>query len=364
MKQFVLLSLTFVVCSSFVLRSQTVNDSDTISFNSPIEAVSDTIEDISIFDDDAPMALKLKYDITSFLKNKMKGEYLDAELTINYKDDSITKNIRLKARGNNRKKTCFFPPIYLNFKTDPIEKSELEGYKKVKLVTHCSTSKMYHEYVLKEYLVYKLYNVISENSFRVKMVNIEYVDTGKKERNYTKHGILIEPVDLLAKRRNAVEIDGVYVRGENVIQLHADRMAFFQYMIGNTDWRLKSGHNTKFLKSYKEMTSKVIPVPYDFDYAGFVGTHYGHPQTWTSIETTKEREYMGYCRSNDEAYLETIDFYRSKKTEILETINSFTLLSERSRKDLINYIEDFYALIDNPKYFLTLLRSECRSGDF
>ena len=361
-------SVSFVLLMflAFNLLAQTkkVNHADTIQHSPDIDAVTDTIPNMNLFEDETPMNLTLKYDITSFIKNKVKGEYLDAELLVHYKDYSATKTIRLKARGNNRRDQCFFPPIYLNFKTDPIKNSELKGIKKIKLITHCSSSKSYTDYILKEYLVYKLYNILSDYSFRVKLLNMKYIDTGKKERNYERFGILIEPLDLLTKRSGAIEIESKFVKGENVIEEEADLVSFFQYMIGNTDWRIKGGHNTKFMKSMTKVTPKVSPVPYDFDYAGFVGTHYSHPQEWTSIENVKDREYMGYCRNSDEEYLKTISKFIDKKDEIIETINAFSYLDERERNSLVKYIESFYQSLENPERFIRTLKSECRNNEF
>lgn len=108
------ISVSFVLLMflAFNLLAQThkVNHADTIRHSPDIDAVSDTIPNMSLFDDETPMDLTLKYDITSFIKNKVKGEYLDAELLVHYKDYSATKTIRLKARGNNRREQCFFPP--------------------------------------------------------------------------------------------------------------------------------------------------------------------------------------------------------------------------------------------------------------
>ena len=356
--------LAMILTFNLLAQSNKLKTADTISYSSNIDAVSDTIPNMNLFDEETPMDLTLKYDITSFIKNKVDGEYLDAELFIEYKNYSVTKKIRLKARGNNRRDQCFFPPIYLNFKTDPITSTELEGIKKIKLVTHCSTSKSYTNYILKEYLVYKLYNILSDYSFRVKLLNMEYIDTGKKERNYKRFGILIEPLDLLTKRSRSIEVESAFVKGIDVFEDEADLVALFQYMIGNTDWRIKSGHNTKFMKSLTKVTPKVSPVPYDFDYAGFVGTHYSHPQEWTSIKYVTQREYMGYCRNTDEEYLITINKFIDKKDEILQAINSFNYLDERERKSLVDYIENFYDLLERPQNFIYTLKNECRNNNF
>lgn len=359
------LSILFLFLPFFSLpQSGKINESDTIAHSSAIEAVKDTIPYLNLFEDDTPMDLTLKYDITSFIRNKMESEYLDAELQIKYKNYEASKNIRLKARGNNRRETCFFPPIALNFKTDPIQRTELKGIKKIKLVTHCSTSKTSTNYILKEFLIYKMYNIISEQSFRVKLLNLKYIDTGKKERNYEKYGFLIEPVELLAKRTNSVEVEAELIRKDDIIAEEADILALFQYMIGNTDWRTKAGHNTKFIKSLTKVSSQVSPVPYDFDYSGFVNTTYSAPQEWTNIESVRDREYLGFCRENDEAYLKAIKVFEDKKSEILKTIQSFNYLPDKVREDVLDYIISFYDLIENPEKLLRIIKTECRPADF
>jgi hypothetical protein len=226
--------LTLIFPIFIIAQNNNENAVDTLGNDSFFEGVSETIPDVNIFEDDTPLNITLKYDITSFIKNKQKGEYLDAELIIHLNDNQlITKNIRLKARGNYRKRRCFFPPIQLNFKTDKIKNQELKGITKIKVVTHCSNSKSNEIYILKEYLAYKLYNVLTDMSFRVRLLNITYIDTGKKERNYQQYGFLIEPVELVAKRNESTLIDPTVVRGENVLEADADRAALFQYIVGN-----------------------------------------------------------------------------------------------------------------------------------
>lgn len=364
MKVFILSLLLLLVSIQLFAQKKKIEVADTISYNTSIDAVQDTLPNLDIFGNDTPMDLTLKYDIKSFIKDKIKGEYLDAELYIHYNNYTVNKSIRLKARGNNRRQECFFPPIFLNFKTDPIKSTELKGFKKIKLVTHCSSSKMYTTYILKEYLVYKIYNILTNYSFRVKLLNMNYVDTSKKKKSYKKFGILIEPIDLLAKRTGSVEINSAVVRGKDVLEYEADRVALFNYMIGNNDWRIKGGHNMKYLKSLTQISPQVVPVPYDFDYSGFVDTHYSAPQTWCSVQDVNQREYLGYCRDNNENYLKLIKLFVDKKDEIYKTIDTFSYLSERERKSLHNYIESFYDSLKNQKSFLYMLKAECRSIDF
>ena len=358
------LLLLFSILISFVLQAQNSNESprDTILDQSLLEPVSDTLSNINIFGEDKPLNIKLIYDITDFMKTKKEGKYIDAVFQIHNSDEVIiTKNIRLKARGNFRRGQCMFPPIYLNFKTDPFENNELEGIKKVKLVTHCSSSKSSEDYILKEYLAYKMYNVLSPYGFRVRLCKIQYIDTGKKERNYETFGFFIEPEELLMSRTQSVEIDSKLMSEQNVIEKDADRVALFQYMIGNTDWRFKGGHNTKCVKSLQEVTSKIIPVPYDFDFSGFVHTGYSFPQSWTNIEKVTDREYTGYCRNSDEEYLNNINFFLDKKGEVLSTIENDTYLDEKAKKSALIFIDGFYSEISDTDKFIRKLKKQCRN---
>lgn len=359
-----LLFLLFSVFLYFSLQAQDtiIASNDTLFDQSLLEPVVDTLSDINLFSDDEPLNITLTYDITSFIKNKKEGEYLDALFQINYSDgQTVTKNIRLKARGHFRRGQCMFPPIYLNFKTDPLEDNDLEDIKKVKLVTHCSSSKSSESYILKEYLAYKIYNILTPYSFRVRLLKINYIDTGKKERNYENYGFLIEPIELVAKRTNSVEIDKVLMRQENVVEEDADRVALFQYLIGNTDWRFKTGHNTDCVKSLTEFTTKIIPIPYDFDFSGFVETNYSFPQEWTSIEDVTDREYLGYCRNSDEEYLDNINLFLANKEEVISTIEDDEFLIEREKKIVLKFAEEFYSEISRTDWFIEYLKAVCRT---
>lgn len=359
-----LFSILLIVSFPFVLFAQNADGNAThiIDGNSNFNSASDTAFNFDLFANEKPLDITLTCDLTSFIKNKKEGEYIDALIEIHIDNNiTLTKNIQLKARGNFRRDKCFFPPIYLNFKNDSAETKMIKGAYKIKLVTHCSNARVYETYILKEFLAYKLYNVLTDKSFKVRLLNIRYVDTGKKQKNDQQYGFLIEPIELLAKRNNSIVVDPTIIRKENVAEVDADRLALFQYMIANTDWRIKGGHNTKYFKSLIEVTDLVIPVPYDFDFSGFVGASYSFPQTWANVKEVTDRQYLGYCRDNDQAYLDNMAIFEDKKEEILGTIDSFSYLHERARIDLSKYIVGFFNRIKRPDNFLVTLKAECRS---
>ena len=169
---------------------------------------------------------------------------------------------------------------------------------------------------------------------------------------------------MVLKRTKAVEIDAKHVRGENIVKEDADLVALFEYMIGNTDWRFKSGHNMKYIKLLDVLSSEVIPVPYDFDYSGIVNTSYAHPQEWTSIENVTEREYLGYCRPGNEEYLKAIKVFAQNKEEVFNKISSFEFLPDKEKKQVERFIRDFYREIEDERTMLRNIKGECRDINF
>jgi len=180
-------------------------------------------------------------------------EYHDAMVFFTSGDsipDSL--NVRIRTRGHFRRDpmNCDFPPLLLNFKKNATYSTLFEGIDKVKLVIPCKAGRdSYEQYVLKEYLVYRLYNFFTEESFRVRLVRINFIDqTGKKEP-LLKFGFLIEPKEYLRARTDSETITIKNVSQKATKQEKMLTLCIFQYMIGNTDWSLPVLHNIVLLRS-------------------------------------------------------------------------------------------------------------------
>ncbi|MCU4173705.1 hypothetical protein J1N11_01360 [Marinilabiliaceae bacterium N1Y90] len=313
----------------------------------------------SLFEGEEKLQIKLSADFTSLLKNKEDENYIPALISIRFsKKDAFERELRLKPRGYYRKMNCGFPPLMLNFKPDTLIVDDGK-YVKVKLVSHCYDSDTYRDYVLKEYLIYKLYALISPYSLRVRMADIEYRDTGKRERNVDQLGFLIEPMDVFCERTDVIEIEGKYFNDAEINELEADRVAIFMYMIGNTDWRIKSGHNIKFLKIKNHRKEEVVPVPYDFDHAGLINTSYALPSEWSEAERVTERDFTGRCRTFDTNYDVLIEDFLKVKEQMLKTINEFEYLELKQRKRVFKFVEDFYEELEKPERFKRNLHNSC-----
>jgi hypothetical protein len=307
------------------------------------------------------LEMTLAFDIKGLAKSKNKPEYFDAMLTVKESDtDSITQHIKVKARGYFRCNFCSFPPLMMKFKNKNSEAIQVEG-KTLKLVTHCHQTAKSDQYVLKEYLAYKLLNNLDSNySFKTRLVRIHYVDINKSKNSYTGYGILIENETMLAKRNNAVIIKSDKFTPKDMNSMDMNRMALFNFMIGNTDWSVQMQHNIKILMSFDKPNGKGIPVAYDFDYSGLVNTYYAAPFEELPIKTVTERYYQGVCTGEDELK-PLIEEFAGLKDRMLGTIQDFPYLSKNDKKQAESYISSFYGLCRNQNYMISQLNSTCRA---
>jgi hypothetical protein len=313
------------------------------------------------FVSEEPLEMTLSFDIKGFMKSKSKPEYYDAMLTVKESEtDSITQDIKVKARGFFRCSFCSFPPLTMKFKNKDNEAIRVEG-KTLKLVTHCQQTPRFDQYVMKEYLAYKLLNNLDSNySFRTRLVRIHYVDVNKSRTFYTAYGILIENETMLARRNNAVIIKSNLFSPKDMNAVAMNRMALFNYMIGNTDWSVQMQHNIKILMSFDEPNGKAIPVLYDFDYSGLVNTYYAVPFEELPIKTVTQRYYQGVC-TGAAGLKPLIDEFAGLKDRMLGTIQDFPYLSKNDKKQAEEYIRSFYAMYKNQNYLISQLNSTCKT---
>lgn len=321
-------------------------------------AVVDTLpRDFGLFKSDEILNLSLRFDLTEYTRKKPKEEYLNAILTYHISDkDSINKEIKLRSRGIARNNICNFPPISLNFKKSDIKSSEMKKADKIKMVTHCNSGN--EEYLFKEFLIYKMYNVLTEYSFKVRLVKVDYISTAKNKKIIRSYAFLIEPLDMLTERTKSAPIEILKLSQKNIIPEMMDRMTIFNYMIGNTDWSVAGQHNVKVI-SVVDATNPGLGgiIPYDFDYAGLVNAHYALPTEGLGLESVRQRRFLGDCRSAEQ-YTNALKEFSGKKSEFYRIVNEFTYLNEKDKKSMISYLDEFYSDLENGVLIKSIQR-EC-----
>ena len=183
--------------------------------------------------------------------------------------------------------------------------SQLSSLKKLKLVCGCDRGIESEALILKEYLVYKIYNLLTDMSFRVRLLRINYQDTRNKLKPYSQYAFLIEDVDEMARRNKCYEVEKLSFRSDGTSQEQMTLVAIFQYMIGNTDWAIPNYHNIKLMRPVTDSFSMPYTIPYDFDFCGLVNANYATPPEELGISSVRERAYRGYTKEYGTVTIDT-----------------------------------------------------------
>lgn len=278
--------------------------------------------------------------------------------------------IQMSARGFSRRTTdiCNFPPIRFDFDKPALRGTILQGQNRLKLVTRCRSGGTYETLTVMEYLTYRLYNEITPLSFRVRPVRTTFRDSTGRRNEETQLNFLIEDVDDLAERNRLVALDTMVneVPSSQLDPEVASRVSMFQFMIGNLDWDMVSGppgeeccHNGKLLAVNETSRQRVVPVPYDFDFSGFVNAPYAAPPESLPVRDVRQRYYRGLCRFNEHAPA-AAEHFRSRRAALYAVIDGETRLSAERRQTARRYIEGFFEILDDPARFNRQIIENCR----
>jgi hypothetical protein len=316
------------------------------------------IEPRQFFETDSVLHCNLSLNIEKFIHSKNKPKYLPALFSCNIADSNITEQIRVEARGNVRRQICYMPPMKMNFhnNTSPA----LYKLGSLKLVTPCFTNEVHEQLLLKEYLIYKMYNLLTDKSFNVRLLNITYNDSGENKKPYTQYAFLLEDTKELAKRTDCKDMKGLKLYSESADRDQMTLVALFEYMIGNTDWGVSQDHNVILIRSATDSTKRPYVVPYDFDYSGLVNAEYAVPAEGLDIENVRQRYYFGFQRTPEELD-SSIEVFNTHKDNIYALVNNFTLLTKNNRTDMINYLDGFYNIINNKREVKNVFINGARS---
>lgn len=327
-----------------------------------IEASSDSLViEEDIFEALEPLHCSLTFNIKEFRKEKFSNEKLPAILTYHKNDSiSIDKDIFIEARGVSRKTICSFPPIKLKLKKTSFDDPYFDQIKNQKLVTHCKNSKGFDQYLLKEYLVYKLYNILSERSFKVRLMKINYIDSENKVKPFTRYAFLIEDKKIMAKRNNSTLLKQETLGMMHISKTDMMQLSLFQFMIGNVDWSITGRHNINLIKNDDLSQSSPYAVPYDFDYGGFVNTPYAVNVLNPEISSVKTRMFVGVCYSRTE-YQELIKKFIAKKSDMYAIINNFELLDTISKVEIVSFVDEFYEMVEQANFYEDFILPSCKS---
>jgi len=328
-------------------------------------AGGDQAKPAKLFSTEAPLAMTLTAPWRDFMRNKKSKKPYPG--TLEYVDDAGAKHalkVAIEARGMNRLEVCKFPPIKLIFDKEAVEGTPFHGNKSFKLSTHCDNGERWDQYVGKEMLAYRIYNLVSERSFKVRAVSVTYVDSAEATNDGPHVGFLVEPDSAMAKRNHLEKLDIAKPRLEQLDSLQNSRFALFEYLIGNTDFAQLAGatagrccHNSELIGENPQ--SAVFAVPFDFDSSGLVDAHYAVPNAVLKIRSNRERVYRGFCANNATLEPAREEIVRLEP-KILELARADTRLDARSKQWAADYLAKGFEVLRDDAKFASDITAKCR----
>ena len=327
-----------------------------ILLNSALRAQQIFKQDL-LFSNKKPLKIKLNYSNKNLNKNTNDSTFIKSKLIFFEKKINKEIQVSLRARGNFRRKHCYFTPVKIKIKKSDALNTIFSDNRTLKLVLPCKNNRDKNDNILKEFIAYKIYEIISLYYFKTRRLEVDYTNQkNKKGINYNLAGFLIEDDDKVAKR-----FDGKIVK-RKISPLAMDdfnsvNLSFFNFLIGNTDFSSAHQHNGKLLFYEK----KIIPIPYDFDLTGWVKPKYGLGITNRLGYSFEERNYIGFKRGKN-IYSKVRNHYLRLKEKIFNIVELHESEFEykKSYNLMMDYLMGFYEILEDDKLYDNLIISEAK----
>jgi hypothetical protein len=351
--------LPLVACSSGGTGAVPAEPLHLADISATLDLGDDTVKEL--FTSDVPVKFALAADFDQLDKDRsQETEDRPAQVFVNdLGGNPVEIEMQVRTRGKFRlqRRICPDPPLRLNFPETRPHNTVFDGQDKLKLVTHCRDSDRYEQNLLEEYLVYRIYNQLTDIGFRVQLAEITYLDVRGEDDPITRMAFIIEDEDALATRLGGSMIETETATPEDFELDQLSLFYLYQFLVGNVDWGTRVGHNIKILN----MDWEYYPIPYDFDWTGFVDAPYSGPNELTVDlhRSVRERVYWGVC-------LPGIDYpglylkFNEKRDAILDVINRPIGLSEDNVKAAVAYVDEFYDIINDQRRSDRMIKRACR----
>lgn len=302
---------------------------------------------IGLFDEQPPLSMELVFDARALCRKPANTSCEDLPATLAYRDalgDERRVTVTLRTRGRYRADTveCGLPALFVFFTGDTRD-TLFAGESMLPLTTHCKRSAEHEQYVLKEYLAYRLYNALTSKSLRARLVRVTYRDSSGRIEPFERYAFFTEHFDSYARRH------GVTVRAKKPFDpLAADpteiaTLDLFEYLIGNTDWSAVYGHNVLLVENESGL---VTPVPFDFDFSGLVNAAYATVSPVLPTRGVRTRVFRGVCRA-DTDWATLFAHFGARRDTLVGIANEIVDLEPRQRSDVLDYLNGAFATFES-----------------
>jgi len=316
-----------------------------------------------LFDDDSVIEIRLSGPLRTLAREKKKTERVEYPFLLSVDGTDIPVDVRV--RGKSRTIICGFPPLRLRFPVEGAGQTVFAGQDKLKLVTHCKSNRQkFENNLLEEYMAYRIFNLIADTGYRVRLLRVQYEDTDGRLKHLDRpyYGFLIE-----SDRELAARIDGEVseISGVPYSRLNDNQTALvyvFQYLIGNTDWSFVSAeseeaccHNVHLI----ERNGGLYPMPYDFDYSGLVNANYAKPNSTVGTKRVTQRVYRGYCKLPIDRVAAALEKITALRESIMTLVEQSPTVGDEDADARVRYIARFFEEAEDSAQLLKQFDGDC-----
>lgn len=332
-----------------------------------------TVADTPLFESHAVLDLSIPVDFSTLCRPRESPDCDYAPTVMEYIDEhgvmqSIPIGIRIRGGWRSLTRNCSAPLLFIRFDAKDTVDTPFQGQSVLPLTTHCGkgisieessvrqSRTTWEQYLLKEYLVHRLYNVITDVSLEARLVRMTYPNPGKPSRKIRNYAFFTEHFESVAARNGYKLLPRGSFDPERLNRGAAARMALFQFMIGNTDWSVARERNIVLLG---EPDGLQVPLPYDFDMSGLVDAHYAGPAPGLPIDDVRERHYLGFCEP-DTQMAPLFSDYLAKKDALLAMPGAIPDLNRGSLKSSRRFLDEFFSILQSAERRTELIIKQCQ----
>lgn len=317
---------------------------------------------VPLFATDTPLEITLTTDFRQMRSGRgwATDQWYDGSLVLS--DGASTRQLPVKLRMRSgfrtRDNNCSFPQFFIDFTSADTAGTPFAGQQILPLTTHCRSDSVYSRYLHREFIAYRLYNLLTDKSLRTRSALITYMRSDKPVKVAKRYGFFVEHFEALAARLDSrqVELEVFHPVAADAFEMGV--LEVFEFMIGNTDFSAAYAHNIVLMQPQGR---PIFGVPYDFDFSGLVNAKYATPAEQFRTRSVRTRIYRGWCR--DEADLQQVlAHFQDKRAQIFSLLVEFEWMPDVVVEDAGRYLQSFYDVLDSPEQLDRQIRSKCSRG--
>jgi hypothetical protein len=256
--------------------------------------------------------------------------------------DGQVFQVDLKTKGRFRRQYGVIAPLKIKFAKKALVAAGLDTFNEFKVIFPFTNDAAGEACIIREYLIYQMFERLSPYHVKARLATVRLKDKhSDKEHTYTC--LLLEDKEETVARLSGKLTDNFDNKESDLDPDQYAKVVLFEYMIGNTDWDIHTTRNLRILKHPGH--DKLVAIPYDFDFSGFVNAPYAVPSADFKLKSIRDRYFMAEGLSA-ETIRKAARQFRDERESFMALCRE-SGLPEKAVKDMTGYLESFFKAMES-----------------